>query len=137
MAHCSGALDSGVLASARARGCAVGSMHPLQTFPTVRPRIDALPGAYCFIEGDPPAVAALERLAADVGAHPVPIASAAKPLYHAAAVVACNYLTALLDAAGALCRQAGIDAADRPGGAGACWSARRWRTSWPRGRRRP
>ncbi|MCJ7543376.1 MAG: DUF2520 domain-containing protein [Phycisphaerae bacterium] len=109
VAHCSGVLDSGVLASARARGCAVGSMHPLQTFPSVGAAIDALGGAYCFIEGDSPAVKALERLAADIGAHPVPIASGAKPLYHAAAAVACNYLAALLDAASALCRQAGID----------------------------
>lgn len=109
VAHCSGALDSAVLASARGRGCAVGSMHPLQTFPTVTAAVNALPGAYCFIEGDAAAVAALDCLAADIGARPVPIASRAKPLYHAAAVVACNYLTALLDAAGALCRQAGID----------------------------
>jgi predicted short-subunit dehydrogenase-like oxidoreductase (DUF2520 family) len=108
VAHCSGALGSDVLVSARRRGCAVGSMHPLQTFPTVAAAIAALRGAYCFIEGDPPAVAALECLAKDIGAQAVPIASAAKPLYHAAAVVACNYLTALLDAAGALCARAGI-----------------------------
>jgi predicted short-subunit dehydrogenase-like oxidoreductase (DUF2520 family) len=111
VAHCSGALGSEVLAPARRRGCAVGSMHPLQTFPSVTAAIAALRGAYCFIEGDPPAVAALERLAADIGAKAVPIASSAKPLYHAAAVVACNYLTALLDAASALCARAGIEPA--------------------------
>ncbi len=109
VAHCSGALGSEVLGSARRRGCAVGSMHPLQTFPSVQAAVEALPGAYCFIEGDPPAIAALERLATDIGARPVRIVSAAKPLYHAAAVVACNYLTALADAAEALCHQAGIE----------------------------
>ena len=109
VAHCSGALGSEALASARARRCAVGSMHPLQTFPSVEAAVGAMTGAYCFIEGDAAAVAALERLARDIGGRPVPIASSAKPLYHAAAVVACNYLAALVDAASALCGRAGID----------------------------
>ncbi|MGA2266730.1 MAG: DUF2520 domain-containing protein [Phycisphaerae bacterium] len=109
VAHCSGVLGSEVLAPARSRGCRVGSMHPLQTFPSLQAAIKDLPGAYCFIEGDAEAAESLQRLAEAIGAHPVPIASAAKAVYHAAAVMACNYLTALLDAALALCNQAGID----------------------------
>jgi len=109
VAHCSGALGSDELAAARASGYHVGSMHPLQTFPSVQAAIDRLGGAYCFIEGDEVAAAVLRRLASDIGARPVAITSAAKPLYHAAAVVACNYLAALLDAAMAICGQAGID----------------------------
>ncbi len=114
VAHCSGALGSEVLAPARRRGCHVGSMHPLQTFPSLQAATEKLPGAYCFIEGDAAAVETLQRLARDIGAHPVPIASAAKPLYHAAAVMACNYLTSLMDAALTLCRQAGIDEQTAP-----------------------
>jgi predicted short-subunit dehydrogenase-like oxidoreductase (DUF2520 family) len=114
VAHCSGALGSEALASARRRGCHVGSMHPLQTFPSLQAAMEALPGAYCFIEGDAAATESLHRLARDIGAHPVPIASAAKPLYHAAAVMACNYLTSLMDAAFALCGQAGIDEQTAP-----------------------
>lgn len=108
VAHCCGALGSEVLASARRGGCPVASMHPLATFPTVRLAIELLAGTYCFIEGDRPAVAVLRRLARDIGCTPVAIAPSAKPLYHASAVVACNYLTAMMDAAVALARQAGI-----------------------------
>ena len=39
----------------------------------------------------------------------MPISSEGKVLYHAAAVIACNYLTALLDASVTLCGKAGID----------------------------
>ena len=110
--HCSGALDSEVLAPARERcGCAVGSMHPLQTFPTAAAAVERFPGTHCFCEGDERAAEVLEALAAAMGGLPVRIASAAKPLYHAAAVMACNYLVAMLDAAGAAGEAAGIDPA--------------------------
>jgi predicted short-subunit dehydrogenase-like oxidoreductase (DUF2520 family) len=112
VAHCCGALGSDVLAPARDWcGCFIGSMHPLQTFPTVRAAIERLGGAYFFCEGDATAVEALERLAAALGGTPVRIDAGAKALYHAAAVVACNYLTALIDAALDLARKAGIDRA--------------------------
>ena len=110
VAHCSGALASDVLLPARdACKCSIGSMHPLQTFPTVEAAVRKLPGAYFFIEGDMPAAARLEVLARAIGGKPVRIAREAKGLYHAAAVTACNYLTALLDAACRLGKQAGID----------------------------
>lgn len=112
VAHCSGALDSSVLAPAReACGCAVGSMHPLQTFPSVQAAIDRLPGTTFFCEGDERALPALEELARAIGGRAARIDPAAKVLYHAAAVMACNYLTALTDAAAALCERAGIDRA--------------------------
>lgn len=112
VAHCSGALGSDVLAIAReACRCAVGSMHPLQTFPTAESALERLPGAYCFCEGDARAVEMLEELARAVGATPARIDGGAKALYHAAAVTACNYLTALVDAAVAMCAEAGIDRA--------------------------
>jgi len=109
VAHCSGALGSDVLAPARDQcGCLVGSMHPLQTFPTVEAAIEHLPGTWCFCEGDELAVAVLERLAAAIGARPARVDAGAKALYHAAAVTACNYLVALLDAAGTLAGSAGV-----------------------------
>ena len=110
VAHCSGALSSDVLSPAQdACGCAVGSMHPLQTFPTAESALARLPGAYCFCEGDSRAVEMLEELARAIGATPARIDVGAKALYHAAAVTACNYLTTLLDAAVAMCAKAGID----------------------------
>lgn len=110
VAHCSGALTSDVLTSARDQcGCHTGSMHPLQTFPTVEAAVTRLPGAFYFIEGDRAALATLEQLAGDLGGKPVRISPDAKALYHAAAVVACNYLATLLDAALALGEKAGIE----------------------------
>ena len=110
VAHCCGALPGEILAPARDKcGCSIGSMHPLQTFPSVQAAIEKFPGTYCFCEGDDAAVAALQQLARDLGGIPVRIDSDAKVLYHAAAVVACNYLVALLDAATALYARAGID----------------------------
>ena len=110
VAHCSGALGSEVLAPARRLGCAVGSFHPLATFPTVQRAVEKLGGSYCFIEGDAPAAEALAQLARRIGAVPVAMSSQAKPLYHAAAVMACNYQAALVDAALELMHQAGIEA---------------------------
>lgn len=110
VAHCSGGLDSSVLAPARNTcGCAIGSMHPLQTFPTADAAVERLPGSYCFIEGDERAAGTLEQLARAIGANPVPIDPPGKALHHTAAVTACNYLVTLLDAAGRLAETAGVD----------------------------
>ena len=109
VAHCSGALSShALLPAAMAATCPLGSMHPLQTFPTVDTALAKLPGTYFFCEGDDAAVAVLEQLARDIGGKPVRIAPEAKTLYHAAAVIACNYLVSLLDAALTIEEAAGI-----------------------------
>ncbi len=113
VAHCSGALSSEVLAPARELcGAAVGSMHPLQTFPDVQAALESFPGTYCFCEGDDRAVAALEALARSIGGRCVRLWPGAKSLYHAAAVMACNYLTALLDAALTAAERSGIERKD-------------------------
>ncbi len=109
VAHCSGALPSSVLAPARAAGSHVGSLHPLQTLATVEQAVELLPGSYCCIEGDPEAVDVLEGVARAIGARPLVIATESKALYHAAAVMACNYLVTLQDAAVRLGTAAGLD----------------------------
>jgi predicted short-subunit dehydrogenase-like oxidoreductase (DUF2520 family) len=120
VAHCCGALGSDVLAPARDRcGCLLGSIHPLQTFPTTAAAVAHLPGSWCFCEGDSPAVEVLQALAGAIGAHAVRIDPAGKPLYHAAGVMACNYLVALLDAAAALAAAAGVDRTTWPAAVGA------------------
>jgi predicted short-subunit dehydrogenase-like oxidoreductase (DUF2520 family) len=109
VAHCSGALSSADLASARRIGCPVASIHPLQTFPDVEAAVARLPGTYCFLEGDADATTALEQLARDIHAIPVQIDPAVKPLYHAAAVFSSNYILTLLDAAISLFGTTGLD----------------------------
>ncbi|MCP4376065.1 MAG: DUF2520 domain-containing protein, partial [bacterium] len=110
VAHCSGALGSDILSSARdSCACLIASMHPLATFPTVDDALEKFSGTYCFCEGDTEARSELMNLASDLGAKPMSISSDAKVLYHTAAVMACNYLTGLMDAAITLCEQAGVD----------------------------
>ena len=109
VAHCSGAISSEVLAPARELcAAAVGSMHPLQTFPNVAAALEKFPGTYCFCEGDDAAVAALMAFAEAVGGKPIRMPSSGKLLYHAAAVFASNYLAALLDASLTAAERAGI-----------------------------
>ncbi len=109
VAHCSGACSSSVLEDARGRGAAVGSIHPLQSFATAEQAVRLLPGSFCCIEGDPRAVAALREAAGTLGARVLAIPTEGKALYHAAAVVACNYLVALESAALKLAEAAGLD----------------------------
>ncbi|MBL7187918.1 MAG: DUF2520 domain-containing protein [Phycisphaerae bacterium] len=98
--HCSGALSSDILSSARdSCRCLVASMHPLQTFATVDSACAKLKGTYCFCEGDKEGLPVIEGLAKRIGIIPVHIHSSSKVLYHAAAVFACNYLVTLMDAA--------------------------------------
>jgi predicted short-subunit dehydrogenase-like oxidoreductase (DUF2520 family) len=111
VAHCSGALPSTVLEDARPLGVYIGSLHPLQTFATAEQAVRSMPGAYCAIEGDPEAVAVLEEIAAAIGARSFRIRTEDKALYHAAAVMACNYLVALEDAAARLAVAAGVEPA--------------------------
>lgn len=108
VAHCSGALGADVLDEARQAGCAVGSIHPLQTFPDVEAAVARIPGTSWFIEGDAGACGPLEDLARAMGGRPEVLPAGGKTLYHAAAVFSANYLTTLLDAALELYGEAGI-----------------------------
>lgn len=108
VAHASGALPAGVLAGVHAAGGTQGCMHPLQSFADVETAVTTLPGSFVFLEGDPDAVDTLRSLAIALDARPVPIASASKALYHAAAVAASNYVVTLADFATDLMTKAGV-----------------------------
>jgi predicted short-subunit dehydrogenase-like oxidoreductase (DUF2520 family) len=106
--HCSGALSSGILSSARNCKARVASLHPLQSFASVAQAVKILPGSYCAVEGDKPALAMVRQLVVDLGGFCLEIGTDGKTLYHAAAVVASNYLVTLLDVALALNNVAGM-----------------------------
>jgi len=108
--HSAGALDAAALAPAASAVAGCGSLHPLQTVP--EPAVDVLRGAWAAVEGDPPALAAAQALAEAAGLRPVRLPPGAKALYHAAAVLACNDLVALLDLAADLLTRAGVDRAE-------------------------
>lgn len=96
--HCSGALSSGALAAAAACGAAVASLHPLKTFAEPATAVRTFAGTACAAEGDAAALALLELAFESLGARVFRIERAAKTLYHAASVLVCNDLTALLEA---------------------------------------
>jgi predicted short-subunit dehydrogenase-like oxidoreductase (DUF2520 family) len=83
------------------------SVHPLQTLTTER-GADQLDGAWAAItaENDEAREAAY-WLAETLGLRPFPLADADRPLYHAAAVIAGNYLVTLYRTAARLFEQVG------------------------------
>ena len=96
--HCSGALPSEVLASARARGAHMASVHPLKSFADPHAAAHTFAGTYCQAEGDAAALALLKPAFERIGAHVTEIDVRFKTLYHAASVLVCNDLTALMEA---------------------------------------
>jgi predicted short-subunit dehydrogenase-like oxidoreductase (DUF2520 family) len=108
--HLSGLLDRTALAPLAATGAGLGSFHPLQSVADPRAAPASLRGAFAGIEGDARALSAGERIAAALGMTAVPIDAAAKPLYHAGAVLAANYTTALAGVAARLAAEAGVPA---------------------------
>lgn len=94
--HCSGALSSEILSSARACGADVGSLHPLQSFaPYVPEQKSPFQGIHISVEGSDRAVMAGKEMVADLGGSCFTLPTHAKTLYHASAVVASNYLVTL------------------------------------------
>jgi predicted short-subunit dehydrogenase-like oxidoreductase (DUF2520 family) len=110
--HCSGALASSVLSSAKTCGAWIGSMHPLQSFASADYKTNPFQGISVSLEGEGPAVNIAKTIVTDLGGTVVTILTEAKTLYHASAVVASNYLVTLLDLAIRLIEEAGINRQD-------------------------
>jgi predicted short-subunit dehydrogenase-like oxidoreductase (DUF2520 family) len=107
--HCSGALGLEALHAAARVGARRLAVHPLQTFPDVRRAIDELPGCAAAVTADDEEGYAVgERLARDLGARPFRLSDEARPLYHAAAVLASNDLVALSGLAARAFELAGV-----------------------------
>jgi predicted short-subunit dehydrogenase-like oxidoreductase (DUF2520 family) len=113
VAHCSGALDSSILSSAQQQGCAIASCHPLNTFPTLSLSLQRFAttehGSYLYAEGDQAALNILLPLFERAGFINTQIDREAKPLYHAACVFACNYLSSLMDMSLETATKAGLE----------------------------
>lgn len=95
--HCSGSLTSGDLAPAAARGAFAASVHPLKSFADPRDAVRTFSGTYCAAEGDAAALEVLGPAFARIGGRLSHIDPQFKMVYHAASVIVCNYLTALLE----------------------------------------
>jgi predicted short-subunit dehydrogenase-like oxidoreductase (DUF2520 family) len=97
--HCSGALSSAVLQPAVQLGAAVASVHPVRSFADPEQVAASFNDTFCSLEGSPAALEVLTPALSAIGAQLIPIDASAKTLYHAASVIACNYLVTLLDTA--------------------------------------
>ncbi len=106
--HLAGAISTEVLAPLHAQGYGVGSMHPLQAIADPWHSGGRLIGAAYALAGEPEAVAVARRLVVALRGLPLVIAPNKRPVYHAAAVVASNYLVALLAFAVRLMMEAGV-----------------------------
>jgi len=107
--HLSGCLPSTVLDPVREAGARTASLHPIKSFADPAAAAGSFAGTCCCLEGEPEACRRLRSLVEPLGAKVLPVGTQAKALYHAGTVVACNYLTALLEAAFRCLEQAGID----------------------------
>lgn len=94
--HTSGAHPADEVGAARRSGALAGSLHPLQSFADVKMAMESLPGSYFALEGDGEALPVAELIVKDLGGRSFSIAAKDKPLYHAAACIASNYLVSLL-----------------------------------------
>jgi len=107
--HTSGAQSSALLEPLRRRGAAVGSLHPLMTFPrqtTVMPE-----GLVFGVEGDARATRAARRLVRRWGGRALVLRPEQKAAWHLAATLACPLSVVPFAAALEVLRRAGLDSA--------------------------
>lgn len=114
--HTSGAHGLDVLAPAAAAGALPLALHPVMTFTGRSEDLDRL--AACSVgvtaaAGDEAAWNVGEALTLEMGAEPVRVPEAARPLYHTALAHGANHLITLVDDCVDLLRGAGIDNAER------------------------
>ena len=94
--HFSGADSTDILEPARKSGAHVGVFHPLQTFASDKQAIDNMPGSTFTIEAEEPLLNTLKDMAAALDGDWIELKAGDKVAYHAAAVIACNYLITLV-----------------------------------------
>lgn len=113
--HCSGSLPSSALAAVAALGAHVASVHPLKSFADARVAAHSFAGTYCAAEGDRAALDVLVPAFEAIGGRVSEIDPQQKSLYHAASVLVCNYLAALMETGLRCYERAGIDRATATG----------------------
>jgi len=97
--HASGALSSDHLSPLRARGYAVGSLHPLVSVSDPKTALGNLRSAFYCVEGDAAATRLARRIVRSLGGRSFSVRARDKALYHASAVLAAGHVVALFDLA--------------------------------------
>jgi predicted short-subunit dehydrogenase-like oxidoreductase (DUF2520 family) len=90
----------------------VGTLHPLIAVTDAPGTLENLAGAYFGIEGDDAATRQAQLLVRKMGGRPLKLTADSMSLYHAAAVMASNYVVALADIARSLLVASGVAETD-------------------------
>ncbi|MFY9813306.1 MAG: DUF2520 domain-containing protein [Dehalococcoidales bacterium] len=106
--HCSGADSTVILEPARQMGAYAGVFHPLQSFAGVKQATLNLPGSTVAIEAAEPLLTSLKEMAEKLNCRWIKLKAEDKVVYHAAAVIASNYLVTLVKLADDLWETFGI-----------------------------
>jgi len=101
-----------MLASVKKLVKGVGTLHPLIAVTDAPGTLENLAGATFGIEGDEAASRLAHRLVRKMGGRPLKLTADSMSLYHAAAVMASNYVVALADIARSLLVASGVRDAD-------------------------
>jgi predicted short-subunit dehydrogenase-like oxidoreductase (DUF2520 family) len=107
--HCSGALSSEILGKAREQGVFICSVHPVKSFAEPAKAVESFTGTYCGVEGDLQALEIIEVAMQKIGASLFHVQAENKVFYHAASVMVCNYLTALMEVGLQTYQKSGLD----------------------------
>ncbi len=100
--HCCGAASVELLEAATAQGAAAGAFHPFQTLGGVagtKEAVTRFQEVTIAVSGQEWLEGFLWDMASRIGGRPISVPESDRPLYHAAAVLGCGYVTALLRAA--------------------------------------
>ncbi len=108
-AHCSGALPSSALRDVNNNIQLVASIHPIKSFAEPEKAAETFAGTFCGFEGDELAVNKLKDVFKQSGANCFDIDPSKKALYHAAAVLSCNYLNTLIEIGISTYEKAGVN----------------------------
>jgi predicted short-subunit dehydrogenase-like oxidoreductase (DUF2520 family) len=106
--HCSGADSIEILQAAKDSGAQVGAFHPLQTFVNTEQALANIPGSTFVLEAEEPLLSTLKNMATELEGQLIELKANNKVLYHAAAVIASNYMVTLVKLATDLWQSFGI-----------------------------
>jgi predicted short-subunit dehydrogenase-like oxidoreductase (DUF2520 family) len=109
--HHSGYLSAALLQPLQSLGCHVASAHPVLNFASPETGVRQFAGTPCGLEGDTAALAWLETVLTQIGGRCFHMATADKPLYHAAAVFSSNFTVVLQSIAQDAWLSAGVPSA--------------------------
>ena len=110
--HMSGAGGLDLVAPAQIAGASVASIHPLQSFSSIDQAIQNIPGSYFGVTADKKAQLLANKIIRDLGGIPLIISPQQKPLYHAAACFASNYLVSLMNVVESIYQAIGLNKKD-------------------------